>query len=87
MKVRTALLGLVGALISWLEPTADDVVDLASRAGRRTAPADREVVGSPACGYHSEGGHFYTWQPERSEVVGWVAELAPLDHPGPDAHG
>lgn len=80
MKVRKLLLGLVGAAIAWLEPGADDMVDLASREGRASAPDDGAIVGSPAAGYHSEGSRFYTWQPDRSEVVAWVAELEPWDH-------
>ena len=81
MKVRGMLLGLTGAVLGWLEPSTDDVVDIATRAGRESARGEK-VDGSPVIGYHSEGGRFYTWQPERSEVVSWVAELAPFDRPG-----
>ena len=83
MKVRGMLLGLTGAVMGWLEPSADDAVDFAARAGREST-RDEKVTGSPVVGYHSEGGRFYTWQPERSEVVSWVAELAPFDRPGAD---
>jgi hypothetical protein len=80
MKVRGMLLGLTGAVMGWLEPSTDDTADLVARAGRESA-RDEKVRGSPVVGYHSEGGRFYTWQPERSEVVSWVAELAPFDRP------
>ena len=79
MKVRGMLLELTGAVMGWLEASADDAVDF-TRAGRESA-RDESVTGSPVLGYHSEGGRFYTWQPERSEVVSWVAELAPFDRP------
>jgi len=81
MKFRTVLLGLVGAAIGWLEPASDDTVDILSREGRGTESVERDIVGSVTSGYSSEGAHFYTWQPERAEVVGWVAELAPFDPP------
>lgn len=48
---------------------------LPCRDGRRSEPAGLAIVGSPDVGYRSETGRFYTWQPERSEVVAWVAEL------------
>ena len=80
MKVRGMLFGLIGALIGWLGPSNDDAADFVARAGRESA-RDEKVTGSPVVGYHSEGGRFYTWQPERSEVVSWVAELAPFDRP------
>jgi len=83
MKVRGMLLGLTGAVMGWLEPSTDDTTGLVARAGRESA-RDEKVTGSPVVGYHSEGGRFYTWQPERSEVVSWVAELAPFDRPGSD---
>jgi hypothetical protein len=78
MKVPGMLIGLAGAVMGWLEPSPDDVADFATRAGRHSA-RDENVTGSSVVGYHSEGGRFYTWQPERSEVVSWVAELAPFD--------
>jgi hypothetical protein len=81
MKVRSVLLGLVGAAIGWLEPGSDDMADLVSREGRGTGSVEGEIIGSVAKGYSSQGDHFYTWQPERAEVVAWVAELAPWDHP------
>ena len=80
MKVRGMLLGLTDAVTAWLEPSAGDAAHFATRAGRESA-RDEKVTGSPVVGYHSEGGRFYTWQPERSEVVSWVAELAPFDRP------
>ena len=80
MKVRNVLLGLVGAAIGWLGAGGEDAAEIPSREGRRTGIGD-EIVGSPASGYHSEGSQFYTWQPERAEVVDWVEELAPWDHP------
>lgn len=80
MKFRSVLLGLVGAAIAWLDPGSDDTADLLSREGRGRA-VERDIVGSAASGYSSQGDHFYTWQPERVDVVGWVAELAPWDHP------
>jgi hypothetical protein len=83
MNVRGLLLGLTGAVMGWLEPSTDDAADFVTRAGRVSA-RDEEVVvvGSPIVGYYSEGGRFYTWQPERSEVVSWVAELGPFDRGG-----
>lgn len=81
MKIRAMVLGLVGAAIGWLEPGGDSMVDLVNREGRRDAPADPAIVGSPHSGYRSEGDRFYTWQPERADVVAWVEELAPWDHP------
>ena len=81
MKIRTVLLGLVGAAIGWLQPGGDDMTDLVSREGRGTESVERDIVGSVASGYSSQGDHFYTWQPERAEVVAWVIELAPWDHP------
>jgi hypothetical protein len=39
------------------------------------------VYGSRATGYHCEGPHFYTWQPDRPDALGWGVELAPLDSP------
>jgi len=85
MKVRGMLLGLAGAVMGWLGPSTDDASDFAVRAGRESA-RDEKVTGSPIVGYHSEGGRFYTWQPERSEVVSWVAELAPFDRPDAGGH-
>ena len=84
MKVRGMLLGLTGAVTGWLDPSTDVAARFATRAGRGSA-RDEKVTGSPIVGYHSEGGRFYTWQPERSEVVSWVAELAPFDRPGSDS--
>lgn len=50
------------------------------------AEAEKPVIeGTPASGYRSEGEHFYTWQAERDDVVAWVEELSPFDHPGPAA--
>ena len=43
------------------------------------------IEGTPSSGYRSEGEHFYTWQPERDEVVAWVEELLPFDRPMPTA--
>jgi D-hexose-6-phosphate mutarotase len=46
-----------------------------------------EIAGSRSSGFRSEGARFYTWQPERAEVVSWVAELAPFDRPGAARRG
>lgn len=83
MKVGALLLGLAGALIGWLEPHGEAEADLARRAGRGSAAPEHAIAGSPARGYHCEGGRFYTWQPERAEVVAWVEELSPFDRQGP----
>jgi len=82
MKVRPVMLGLVGAVIGWLEPGSEDAVSLVSRSGREGSGTP-EIVGSSADGYHSAGAHFYTWQRERADVVAWVEELMPYDHEGP----
>src|SRR5688572_28112217 len=79
MKVRKRLLGRVGAAIGLPPAGGEGKTPRVSREGRRSAPPDAEIIGSPASGYHSEGGQFYTWEPERTEVVLWVAELAPWD--------
>jgi hypothetical protein len=86
MKVRLLLLGLVGAVIGWLEPPPEDAAQLERRTGRISAPADA-IHGSRANGYRSEGARFYTWQPERSAVVAWVEELSPFDRRGPTIPG
>ena len=83
MKLRPLLLGLVGVMIGWLEPQGDDATDLVRRPEAESSATDDWVLGSRAHGFHSEGAHFYTWQRERSEVVAWVSELAPFDHPAP----
>lgn len=87
MKVRPLLLGLVGAMMGWLEPQAEDSADLARRADPDSVASDDRVVGSRTGGFHSEGAHFYVWGPERSEVVAWVSELAPFDRPAPQRRG
>lgn len=81
MKVRPVMLGLVGAVIGWLEPGSEDAVNLVRSSSREGCGAP-EIVGSPAQGYHSAGAHFYTWQPERATVVAWLEELRPYDHEG-----
>jgi hypothetical protein len=82
MKVPPSI-GPVDAATDWLEPHGEGMADLVARAGRSSASRQGEIVGSRASGYRSAGAHFYTWQPERAEVVSWVAELAPFDRAAP----
>jgi len=40
---------------------------------------DRRIRGSREGGYRYQGARFYTWQPDRREVIAWVRDLAPFD--------
>jgi hypothetical protein len=96
MRVRFLLLGLVGALIGWVDgPPALSDEDLLDETGSDRKPAgiqseasvDRDALGLPSHGplilgsseqgYRSEGAHFYVWQPNRADLLSWLAELSP----------
>jgi hypothetical protein len=65
----------VDGVIDWLEPRHPMPHPRPGAAQRVRAHLADRVRGSRASGFCGEAAHFYTWQPERADVVSWLAEL------------